>query len=38
MILEIIYRTFTYLGQQLFLNMYKSLVRPRFEYATAEQI
>ena len=32
--LGIIFRTFTYLDPEMFLNLYKSLVRPHLEYAT----
>ncbi|MCG8047037.1 MAG: reverse transcriptase domain-containing protein [Candidatus Thiodiazotropha endolucinida] len=32
--LGIIFRTFTYLDQEIFLNLYKSLVRPHLEYST----
>lgn len=32
--LGIIFRTFTYLDQEMFLNLFKSLVRPHLEYAT----
>ena len=32
--LGIIFRTFTYIDQEIFLNLYKSLVRPHLEYAT----
>ena len=32
--LGIIFRTFTYLDSVIFLNLYKSLVRPHLEYAT----
>lgn len=27
-------RTFTYIDQEMFLNLYKSIVRPHLEYAT----
>ena len=29
----IIFRTFTYMDKEMFLNLYKSLVRPHLEYA-----
>ena len=32
--LGIIFRTFTYLSQEMFLNLYKSMVRPHLEYAS----
>ena len=32
--LGIIFRTFTFLDTEIFLNLYKSLVRPHLEYAT----
>ena len=32
--LGIIFRTFTYIDQEMFLDLYKSLVRPHLEYAT----
>ena len=32
--LGIIFRTFTFIDQKMFLNLYKSLVRPSLEYAT----
>ena len=32
--LGIIFRTFTYIDQEMFLNLHKSLVRPHLEYAT----
>ncbi len=32
--LGIISRTFTYLDKEMFLNLYKSLVRPHLEYAS----
>ena len=32
--LGIIFRTFTFLDTEFFLNVYKSLVRPHLEYAT----
>ena len=32
--LGIIFRTFTYLDKEMFLNLYKSLVRPHLEYAS----
>ena len=32
--LGIIFRTFRYIDQEMFLNLYKSLVRPHLEYAT----
>ena len=32
--LGIIFRTFTYIDSVIFLNLYKSLVRPHLEYAT----
>ena len=32
--LGIIFRTFTYIYQEMFLNLYKSIVRPHLEYAT----
>ena len=31
--LGIIFRTFTFMGKEMFLNLYKSLVRPHLEYA-----
>ena len=31
--LEIIFRTFTYMDTDMFLNLYKSIVRPHIEYA-----
>ena len=30
----IIFRTFTYIDQEMFLNLYKSIIRPHLEYAT----
>ena len=30
----IIFRTFTYIDQEIFLNLYKSIIRPHLEYAT----
>ena len=30
----IIFRTFTYLDKEMFLNLYKTMVRPHLEYAT----
>ena len=32
--LGIIFRTFTYIDQEMFLNLYESIVRPHLEYAT----
>ena len=32
--LGIIFRTFTYIGEEMFLNLLKSIVRPHLEYAT----
>ena len=32
--LGVIFRTFTYLSQEKFLNLYKSIVRPDLEYAS----
>ena len=32
--LGIIFRTFSYMDKEMFLNLYKSLVRPHLEYAT----
>ena len=32
--LGIIYRIFTYLNQEMFLSLFKSIVRPRLEYAS----
>ena len=32
--LGIIFRSFTYMDKEMFLNLYKSMVRPRIEYAT----
>ena len=32
--LGIIFRTFTYLDPEMFLTLYRSLVRPNLEYAT----
>ena len=32
--LGITFRTFTYLSQEMFLNLYKSMVRPHLEYAS----
>ena len=32
--LGIIYRTFTYLNPEMFLSLYKSIVRPHLEYAS----
>ncbi|MEW8547283.1 MAG: reverse transcriptase domain-containing protein, partial [Candidatus Thiodiazotropha sp.] len=32
--LGIIFRTFTYLSQEMFMNLYKSMVRPHLEYAS----
>ena len=32
--LGIIFRTFTYIDEGMFLNLYKSLIRPHVEYAT----
>ena len=34
-ILWLIFRTFTYMGREMFLNLYTSLVRPHVEYATS---
>ena len=34
-ILGLIFRTFTYMDREMFLNLYKSLVRPHVEYATS---
>ena len=34
-ILGLIFRTFTYVDREMFLNLYKSLVRPHVEYATS---
>ena len=34
-ILGLIFRTFTYMDRKMFLNLYKSLVRPHVEYATS---
>ena len=34
-ILGLIFRTFTYMDREKFLNLYKSLVRPHVEYATS---
>ena len=31
--LGMIFRTFTYMDKEIFLNLYKSLVRPHLEYA-----
>ena len=33
--LGIIFRTFTYIDEGMFLNLYKSLIRPHVEYATS---
>ena len=30
----IVFRTFTYIDQEMFLNLYKSIIRPHLEYAT----
>ena len=32
--LGIIFRTFSYMDEEMFLNLYKSMVRPLIEYAT----
>ena len=32
--LGIIHRTFTYLSQEMFLSLYKAMVRPHWEYAS----
>ena len=32
--LDIIFRTFTYIDQEMFLNLYKSIIRHHLEYAT----
>ena len=32
--LGIIFRTFTFIDEEIFLNLYKSIVRPHVEYAT----
>ena len=32
-ILDIVFRTFTYMDKEMFLNLYKSIVRPHLEYA-----
>ena len=32
--LGIIFRTFTYIDEEMFLNLFKSIVRPHIEYAT----
>ena len=32
--LGIIFRTFTYMDTKMFLNRYKSIIRPQLEYAT----
>ena len=34
--LGLIFRTFTYLDKDIFMNLYKSLVRPHLEYASSE--
>ena len=31
---ELIFRTFTYMDKEMFLNLYKSVVRPHLEYAS----
>ena len=31
----LIFRTFTYMDKEMFLNLYKSVVRPHLEYASA---
>ena len=31
---DIIFRTFTYIDQEMCLNLYKSIIRPHLEYAT----
>ena len=33
--LGLIFRTFTYMDKDMFLNLFKSLVRPYLEYATS---
>ena len=33
--LGLIFRTFTYLDKDIFMNLYKSLVRPHLEYASS---
>ena len=33
--LGLIFRTFTFLDKEIFLNLYKSLVRPHLEYAAS---
>ena len=33
-ILGIIFRTFTYMDKEMFLNLFKSLTKPHLEYAT----
>lgn len=33
-ILGLIFRTFTYMDKEMFLNLFKSLIRPHLEYAT----
>ena len=33
--LGLIFRTFTYMDKDMFLNLFKSLVRPHLEYATS---
>ena len=35
--LGITFRSFTYMDKEMFLNLYKSMVRPRIEYATQVQ-
>ena len=32
--LGIIFRSFTYMDKEMFLNLYKSMVRPHIEYTT----
>ena len=32
--LGLIFRTFTYMDKEMFLNLFKSLIRPHVEYAT----
>lgn len=34
-LLGLIFKTFTYMDKEMFLNLYKSLVRPQLEYATS---
>ena len=36
--LGMIFRTFTYMDKEIFLNLYKSVVRPHLEYAVTNYV